>query len=363
MNAKFLITLAFTLASVFFYVENFQAQRLVSGGKPKESSVGGFDSGYCVNLSSKFRVCKAANYERGETKFLISKNNKILTTTDAPYYSLACCEMKDFFALRGDLDKDGSAEIIIASLEGIGNGMGIASYKIHIFRDPTKFASEKPLIFSLQEFGEKGNFIFDKQKNETQILVTYWSSFENLDPNRGYGTYLVGKWFRYRNGLLEPVFEKPTLARRFLYSFGDEVRKTQNNLFTPYLWLKIRKSHRFFAEPKENSKLVKTEHGAIKIYEQDDEIYQRRLFIQTDSGRSLKGVYTFNSFGDKKEEENTVYITDIGLLKLKYTFPFEFNPSTYFEQIEGKRVRLETYLDKYNNKYTKLWLVENAGTK
>ena len=150
LKVKVLIKTAFFLAIGLLFIENLQAQRLISGGKPRESDVEGFDKSFCVNLSNDFKVCKSANYELEETKFLVLKNNKILTTTDAPYFSAACCGMDDFWAYHGDLDKDGSQEIIISSLEGISNGMGICSYSIHIFRDPTKFASEKPFTFPVE---------------------------------------------------------------------------------------------------------------------------------------------------------------------------------------------------------------------
>lgn len=361
MNLKYLIMLIFCLASILFFAGNLKAQKLISGAKPSESQIDDFDKSFCVNFSGKIRVCKVARYgveiDSDETNYIILKGDAILAKTDAPFHSLACCEMKDFFAYYGDLDKDGSKEIVVASLEGVGNGIAISSYNIIIFRDPEKFPSEKPLIFPLEEFGEKGNFIFDTKLNQTLVLVTNWSSFNNLDIKRGYGTYLVGKWFRYENGLLKPVLDKPTLARRFLFSFADERNKTWENPNRPYLWLKSRNTHKFFQEPKELSKLENTEYGIIKTYEKDDEIYQQRLIIETDSGNLLKGIYSYNSLSDKKEE-NTVYITDIGLSKSEFTFPFDFNPYIYFgDKFIEKRVKLETYQNEYGYRYTKLWFL------
>lgn len=126
MKKKYLITLVFCLASVLFLVGNLKAQKLISGAKPSESRIADFDKSFCVNFSGEIRVCKAARYgadvDSDETNYIILKGEEVLIKTDAPFHSLACCEMKDFFAYLGDLDKDGSKEIVIASLEGIGNG-------------------------------------------------------------------------------------------------------------------------------------------------------------------------------------------------------------------------------------------------
>ena len=80
--------------------------------------------------------------------------------------------------------------------------------------------------------------------------------------------------------------------------------------------------------------------------------------IETDSGKSLKAIYTSRSYEDKNEE-NTVYLTDIGLLERKYFFPFQFAPFIYFEKVEGERIKLETYEDEYNHRYSQLWLLNH----
>ena len=85
LKVKVLITTAFFLAIGLLFIENLQAQRLISGGKPRESDVEGFDKSFCVNLSNDFKVCKSANYELEETKFLVLKNNTFGTKLNLAY--------------------------------------------------------------------------------------------------------------------------------------------------------------------------------------------------------------------------------------------------------------------------------------
>ena len=354
MKTKYLITLAFILAGVLFFSENLQAQKLLSGGKPKKSIVENFDGAYCVGLPGKFRICKVFDETEWKSDFIIQKGKEILYKFDAPSY--AGIKGDDFWAYHGDLDKDDSAEIIIAALENITNGLGVKTYNIYVFHNPAKFGFQKPFTFPIEEFGEKGNFIFNPQTKETQILVTYWSWFDSLDKNRGQGTYLVGKWFRYRNGLLEPIVGKPTLARRLLYSFGDEIGRTQNNPYAPYLWLKSKNTHKFFAEPKDAAKLIGEQFGVIRTYQQEESKYERFLSIKFDSGETVEADLNYSVYGNK--QNNRIPVTDLGLWKNKFVFPFRFNPYIILGNVEGRKVKLETHQDQYFNKYAKLWILE-----
>jgi len=332
------------------------AQRVTSGGKPRETFVEGYDKAFCVNLSGHFRVCKAANPDMNETKFLIQKSEKTLSITDAPYPA-ACCGMEDFWAYRGDLDKDGSPEVIIAALIGISNGMGISTFEINIFRDPVKSGDQKPLSFMLEEWGENGNFIFDAKRNDTSILVTHWQSFDNLDPKRGYGMYLTGKWFRYKDGMLRPAYEKPTLARRFLYSFADEMNRTWADPRTPYLWLKGKNSHRFFSQPRERAQLIAVRSGIIT----DSQNYEggsKGFIIKLDSGILIETEMAYNPRTSGKNGDRYI-VTDFGLSKQRFVFPFDLEPGIVEKKIMGRKVRLETYRDQYDYQYSQIWLLDN----
>lgn len=332
------------------------AQRVASGGKPNETVLEGYDQAFCVNLSGHFRVCKVAKPDSYETKFLIQKNKKTLSAIEAPAPS-ATCEMQDFWAYRGDLDKNGSPEVMIAALIGVSNGYARSTFEINIFRDLTISDDQKPLSFTAEEWGENGNFIFDAKRKETLILVTHWQGFDNLDLKRGDGTYLTGKWFRYRDGLLRPAHEKPTLARRLLNSFAEERNTTWTDPRTPYRWLKSKNTHRFFSQPRERAKLIEIRSGIItdlKNYESGS----RGFTIKLDSGSLIETEMAYNHFGSGKAEDSYL-VTDFGLSKQRFVFPFDLDPGIVLKKITGRRVRLETYRDRYDYQYSQLWLLDN----
>ena len=341
---------------IIIFIQPTNAQKLISGGKPKESKIDCYEKSFCVKLTDNYQVCKSADFIREETKYVILKKGEFVGITDAPLYTFACCEMTDFWAYRGDLDKDGSQEIIIASLESISNGMGISTFNIHIFKNPEKHKFAKPLTFSVQEFGEKGSLIFDKKKNETQVLVTYWVDNNSLDLKRGHGTYLIGKWFRYKNGLLKPVLEKPTLARRFLYSFGRKKSDLiSNGLHPPYKFLRSKNTHRFFKEPRPREKLIKTMYGKIKSVE-TNENNTKVLLIELKNKNLLKGILSYRSWS-KIEKQNTFEIAEIGLFKQNYVFPSIIELDVLDIKKFGRKVKLEIYQYEFGDKFTKLWFM------
>ena len=332
------------------------AQRVTSGGKPVETSIEGYEKAFCVNLSGHYRVCNAANPDGNEPKFLIQKSEKTLSITDAPYPA-ACCGMEDFWAYRGDLDKDGSPEVIIAALIGISNGFARSTFEINIFRDLIKSGDQKPLSFRSDEWGEKGNFIFDAKRNETLVLITHWQDFNNLDLKRDYGTYLTGKWFRYKDGLLRPAYEKPTLARRLLNSFADERNRTWEDPRTPYHWLTSRNTHRFFKQPKERSELISVQSGIIT----DSRNYEggsRGFIIKLDSGILIETEMGYSSRTSGKNGERFI-VADFGVSKQRFVFPFDLEPGIVEKKIAGRKVRLETYRDDYDYEYSQIWLLDN----
>jgi hypothetical protein len=363
MKNKQLTALALLLASVLFFAQSMPAQKLVSGGKPNLTQVDLYRDAYCANLSSNYRVCKGRNTEdENLTHFIIQKNKKTLGKIDAPYFAGSGTE--DFWAFRGDLDKDGFSEIVIASQVTISNGLGIAHFDIHIFQDPLKFGFQKPFTFPVEDFGEKGNFIYDPKRRETQILVSYWQYRNDIDPKRGSGMYLIGSRFRYRNRRLAPVFDKPMRARRLLYSFADERGDCSfTKSCSPVTWLKSKSAHKFMQDPPPVDQRISTRIGTVEKYEQisaeDDPIAGRKLSVRLNSGELIECVFWTPDVQYKIEYEKTsadkLIVSDYGFAYHRFLVPFDFELSAVFKKVEGKKVELETFLDEYNRKHTKIW--------
>ncbi|MBX7171364.1 MAG: hypothetical protein K1X72_10425 [Pyrinomonadaceae bacterium] len=312
----------------------------------------GLDYGktYCIDFSRQQRVCKSANSDSGEFQFLIQENKKTVKTIKSNDYTFT----DKFWVYKGNLDKKNSDELIIVNFNSASLGLGVTYFTAYIFPD-IKNGFKSPLEFPLEEFGEKGNFIYDKKRNETLILVTYWDNFTNLDLKRvPWGTYLVGKWFHYRNGLLKPVFDKPTLARRLLNSFLYERGQTQDNPNAPYIWLQNKRTHQFLKEPNFVEKLIETNFGVVKSFEKG------MFTLQLNSGEITN--YGLGCCPADYDKTQRLTVKDFGILPQRFMYPSispdQFTPFIVFNNVVGKKVKLDTYQTNYHLKFIRLWFLE-----
>lgn len=332
------------------------AQRLVQGSKPTEEKAGQFSGAFCSNLTGGLRLCKVKTSAEGDADFIVLKGSTTVSRVEAPAWTTVNISPDGFFAYRGDLDKDGTQEVVLVSLEGVSQGMGVTYSTVYIFNGAAG-SQGRPISFPIQEFGEKESFIYDPRNRRTEILISYWADYDSIEPKRAMGLYLTGKWFRYDRGKLKPVLEKPTLARRFLNSFAAERDNGWFENRKPFTWLKDRRTHKLFREPDELTKPTAVRTGTIKAFEAGENAV---IHFETESGEALKGVFGSASSGD--QERKPLEISSVGLWNKRYVYPMSysmnFDPALYFDRFEGRRVRIETYRTEYGDEYAKVWLLD-----
>lgn len=359
VSFSFALRCASALVIIILYAISVPAQRLVQGSKPRATNVSGFSEAFCSTLSGEFRVCKVKTSDSGDAEYVVESGSSAVNRIPASYWTSVNTTPDGFFAYRGDLDKDGSPEIVLVSQEGVSQGMGVTYADAYIFDGQRPDA--EPISFGIQEFGERENFIFDPRSGTTEILISYWAGYDSIEPQRGSGTYLMGKWFRYRNKKLEPALDRPTLARRFLNSFAAERDNGWYENRKPYTWLKDRRTRKFFREPAELGKLIRTERATITNFQPESAAGSgpASLDLTLDSGRALKGKFQAEADPDHPAEFE---ISGIGLWKQRYLYPLswsmDFRPATFLDRIEGRRVLLETYRTEHGDEFTKVWLLD-----
>lgn len=348
---------AFVLSAIVLFAFDASSQRLTQGPKPK-TQLSEFSEAFCSSLSGGFRVCKGRTSEQGDAEYVVMKADSIVNRIPAAAWTTVAISPDGFFAYRGDLDRDGSQEVVLVSLENVSNGMGVTYSTAYIFDGRTLEVQGTPISFPIQEFGERENFIYNAADRRTEVLISYWGEYSTLEPNRIPGVYLIGKWFRYRSGKLEPVAEKPTLARRFLNSFAAERDNGWFENRKPYTWLKDRRTHKLYREPRETTKPIATLTAAIKSFEDGE---TPAVQFETASGEIVKGIFGSRA-SDDAGNAKPLAISSIGIWKNKYTYPLsysmKFDPSVFLEQIEGRKVRVEKYRSDYGDEYVKVWLLE-----
>jgi hypothetical protein len=186
-------------------------------------------------------------------------------------------------------------------------------------------------------------------------------SYDSIDRKRGWGQYLIGKWFRYRNEKLERIPQKPTLARRYLNSFADQRNNGDFDLREPLIWLSDRRAHRLFREPEEMIKPIRVRYGTIEQEIQEDAPKDAvRLMIVSRDGQTIAG--TINAPFDMEKSETQINISAVGDWRSRYLYPKTssgiFRFSVFTGPVIGQKVRLETYKREYGSEFTKMWLLD-----
>ena len=349
-------TLAFSSLAILVLAAGSFCSSLTKGSAPVSTTIPPYEGAYCSSLLNKTEICRVLVNNTGDSQFIVRQNQKVLNSIDAPSWGTAANNPDSFLTYKGDLDGNGSSELVLVSHEGVSQGMGVTYSTVHIFRDPKAFPNAKPASIPIQEFGDNETFRFDRKLKRTLILATYWNEYKTLDTRRGWGLYLVGKWFRYQRGGLEPVLGRPIRARRFLNSFANE---RDNGWFEnrhPLRWLQDRRTHLLYREPEVPDHLETTTSGVIKEVTNDPE-FGCTLTILTDDGKNISSQCPFD-VGPIKPWNGTTPITHTGLWRQRYLFPKSFDPIFFFDQIVGRPVRLETYKTEFDNRYSLLWFTE-----
>lgn len=356
---------------ILTFVISGNAQKLIYGGKPKLFESKGGTKAYTVKFPDGTFIYKFDNQTDEDSHFQIGKGRNNLGKIDASVNSSGA-DIENFHTFYGDLDNNKSAELVVVDFNGQSNGLGVKYFTINIFRDFQTKGFTEPLSFTDYEFGAKGTFIYDAAKGETLILLTEFLDSDKIDVKRGSGLYLIGKYFRYQDGMLKPAYDKPILARRYLNSFETERWKTINDPRVPYLWFNSPATHKLNADPEFLNKPASSQTGVIEKFEKLAEKYKRdedseaqnveieQITVKFDSGETKTIVLSKrDELPELESIKNKILPDTFGILPMKFSLPSYLNPVLSLQNFEGKKVQLDTYkLDADSEPYYKLWFIE-----
>ena len=255
-------------------------------------------------------------------------------------------ETSDFEVLQGDLDGDKRSELIVANLDSTSQGIGINYWTIAIFPDTEFRDYQPPLTFSVQEYGSFGTFV--SSGGRVNILMTRWEWTSDPKGRRGTGLYLVGEWWRYKNGQLVPIPNRNTIARRYLFSFERERWDTLESDRIPYRWL----SHAN-AEPLKLDVLgpgTDSKTGVIQatlVLGTSDR--RLKIVFRADNEQTTDFVYPYDD-----EVEGSSELRHIGDSASGRIYPLRYLPARAEAWLNGKRATLRAYGD--DRRFHVLWL-------
>lgn len=349
--------IAIALGIVVIFSASAFAQGLVKGTAPAETSISTAPA-YCSELSGAFRVCRVRLNEEGDAEFQVQKLGVTVGRTRADFWANVAVEPKDFLAYRGDMDRDGRSEVVLVSLDSVSQGMGVSYSTAYIFDGRRVESGGAPITIPIQEFGDGENFVYDRTSGRTRVLVTYWADYDSIEPKRGSGLYLIGKWFAYRNGRLNADLGQPTLARRFLNSFAAERDSLWFENRKPYTWLKNRRTVRVFREPIPKGKLISTMVGKIAGVDENSEHTELKVEVRTGETLDLRLHRSLST----EAKDGVPSVRAIGIASRRYLYPHPrtggFLMSAFAERFRGRLVRVETYKPEYGDSYSLLWLLD-----
>jgi hypothetical protein len=323
------------------------AQPVKKLSAPVKTKVKGFAEAYCIALDARSRVCKGnPNTEDAQGgEFVLERNGKEINRWEAEISSTTGAQ--NFDVLHSDLDGNGTRELIVVDFIGSGMGMGVNNHKIHIFGQDER---QSPIEISVEEYGALGSFV--AQTKGVLILATEWLYTDKIDPHLPSGLYLIGKWFRYANGLLEPV-NKPILARRYLNSFARERGRTMLTNSIPKSWFANGKGRELNTDPGALNKIIAKSSGtivAINIQKlkgdaADPESSTTNIpvyVVKLDSGAEMN--FTSHPFTESEAKPEDIKSFDkFGLGKCKVVLPIGVDIEAFYRNLVGVRVEAISY--------------------
>lgn len=195
-----------------------------------ESEIPGCLSAICAAYSDASKICKCRTDIESTECLLYSMNGssikQLATIPNWPTMDSA------FLVSTADVDSDRQQEIIIATMEVIGNGLGIQAWSVYVLKnevlsEPMYVCDYPVLSYWVKETGTQQCF----------FLSARWE--EGAEAVRGGGLYLWGSWYRYANMHFEPIVERQVVRRRYLYRFEKERSDAMSqNPPKPLLWFK-----------------------------------------------------------------------------------------------------------------------------
>lgn len=258
--------------------------------------------------ASETRVCKCLRPpEAGDDLVIVDRpdERRVLLAT-----SNHLGEVTDFRVQPADLDADGSPELVIASLMGESNGMGIRTWHVAIVDGQQDLTVQ----FVAHDFG------FDALKG-TSLLVTEWA-WTGLEKENA--LVFVAREYSYKAGALT-ASKAPVLRRRYTLDFEKErlkaIEASVDRTLPGRLLLAHPSTTKSADEPPKSHRL-----GTIKAVTQEAPEYS--VHAEDEKGQ----LVAFASDGEDGA------LLRIGDFKTKRLFPLRYVPDGLEAALIGKPV-------------------------
>ena len=143
-----------------------------------------------------------------------------------------------FDVVEADLDGDRESELVVARLDAVGNGMGVAHWTVFALM-PGRYDWTVDSI-SVDDYSSVGSWIAIRGEQSCNLLATQWVN--GFEPARGGGLYLEASWQAFESGHFVQRVDRPIIRRRLLFSF-DRQRVDSTIRDAPWAWVRSASTH------------------------------------------------------------------------------------------------------------------------
>jgi hypothetical protein len=318
---------------------------------PKDSIIDGCINASCLQIKDNMRICNCLKDKETYTGSFILYQGQVQKNQ----WWTGCNYGTSYFeVLESDMDGSGKKEIIVANFNGQSNGMGVTYWTLSII-DPRNYG--KPLTFGVEDYGD-GSIYWDEKEKRCNILATNWEWLK--DPKLGDGLYFIGRFFRYKSGILEPIADRKIRARRYLFSFQNERGSTfsQNedmDMGAPLQWLTNAKTEILRLDPVlDTFKGSSTNEGMIKevILDRDG----KNLKISVLLNKEKMSNYIYPGIDDSNFKDIIDRFVDY---KSGMSYPDAYLPIDPKLWLVGKKVDIFSRYDATREETHYLFLLKN----
>lgn len=315
--------------------------------EPTPQSITGYADAYCGKVTGDIRVCQVRKADEDGYSTSLFEDDTMVGS-----WGTAWGVYRGMFDVRlGDLDSDGMDELVVVDHLSTSNGSAMTRDRVTIvsrYLAPDRSWLSFVVAEYCRECGE-GTFVRRPGQSGAWIFATEWASSEVLDPRRGYGNYVVGRWFRYLPGKL--VQEPGVLVRRYLNSLDRE--RFENREGSPYSWFANGKGRSVTVDPAMgDGHVIRSITGTIDSGPGDDPD-RAGYVVRFDDGRHIEflfyvpvqSLFATGGGGAPDTGASKERIDHVGFITTGRILPEGVPPTALMGSVVGRRVKVDTYRD------------------
>ena len=185
----------------------------VPSAAPQTTVIAGCEEAHCTAVGSQ-TLCACRNGDRWRQQRRQGKRLLQSWATEvSPMMGPAAFEVT-----LADVDGDGRAEWLVSRLQGMSNGLGVASHTLCVLWPQD--TARAPVCRDVSEWQSLTVLVHEGGRQSCSLVDAGW--YPGSEAGRGGGSYAVGQWLRLQDERWQAAPERSGMRRRLLRRFEEE---------------------------------------------------------------------------------------------------------------------------------------------